>query len=605
MALIKPLKLKSEKVSAKQVRALDRPVASVIVETKVFHLNEPYSYLVPETLTDVIELGTIVKVPFGRSTVEGVVLARAETETTVGLKFIEDAISTIPAATENQLELFRSVAHRYGCAMWDVIRLALPTFSKTGEKGIAKSHAETIRKAVTLTRDAITINNLESLRRYLVDMRDAHNDSRVLVIVPDQKTLDSLTDLATLVLSGEDSKSIAYQKYLKANSSPSGLIVGLRSAVFIDLRPQDLLVVVSDTDSNLYERHTPTYNVRDIALLRAQSNSVAFIGYTHSLEISRLIEKGYLSHKVLKSAPRKILADVPERVQGIISEGLKTGSVLVVHANTGYVKSFGCNTCRNIATCECGSRLILARNKRAAKCETCGWKTDAWQCTYCSSGIPRVFGSGVEYRAEEYGRSYPKVQIVHSTGDHPVAKAPGGTSLVISTPGMEPEGKYSAILLLDGEQIFGRVGLRSDEQGEGWWARAASHLEANGTLYISLPSAHPITQSFIRGSFDKSHVESIAQRSAVQLPPDFRLLTFEGSLQELMSVRTVFEAIDFEAPVSLIGPMQSSANKVRLIIKYPVEMGSAITTKAYEINRVRSLQGLKPLRMAVDPYDFI
>jgi primosomal protein N' (replication factor Y) len=183
-----------------------------------------------------------------------------------------------------------------------------------------------------------------------------------------------------------------------------------------------------------------------------------------------------------------------------------------------------------------------------------------------------------------------------------VKDLPDEKCIVVATPGMEPSGEYAAVLLLDGDQIFGRVSLRGDEQGEMWWSRAAALLTENGLLYISLPSAHPVSQSMLRGSFNKAHGDSIEQRSSAQLPPDFRLITIEGSVQELMNVRHLLESFSFEKPLAILGPVEGE--KIRLIVKYPVELGNAVTMKTYEMNRVRSLQGLKPLRVAVDPFDF-
>jgi hypothetical protein len=107
----------------------------------------------------------------------------------------------------------------------------------------------------------------------------------------------------------------------------------------------------------------------------------------------------------------------------------------------------------------------------------------------------------------------------------------------------------------------------------------------------------------IRGTFKKLHSDLIAQRNSAQLPPDFRLITIEGTFQEIMNVRKFLESHNFERPISILGPVDSE--KVHLIVKYPVELGNLVTTKMYEMNRVRSLQGLKPLRVAVDPFDFI
>ena len=604
MALIKPLKLRSEKVATRQVRAKNRPYVSVIVDTKIFHLDQPYSYFVPEDLSATIEVGSLIKVPFGRTTTEGIVVERGEGPSVSGLKFVEATISNIPVATSRQVALFQAVASRYGSSVWDVVRLALPSFSATGEKKFKFSRSESaLPSLIQFKRQAVTIHRDHEIKKYLGEAKSQFKDGKILVIFPDQKTLNAFSDLADLVLSNEDSKSESYLKYLKANSLESGLIVGLRSAIFIDLRPQDLLIVFADSDPNMFERHVPTYNVRDIALLRAQSVNIVFLGFTHSLEVARLIDKGYLTHINTKVPERRVFTEASDREYGYISEGLKKGSVLVVHANAGYVKSFSCNKCRNIALCACGSRLILTRNDKGAKCGNCGWRSDRWSCTYCSSDIARVLGMGIERRAEDYGRSFPRVRIIHSSGQNPVSSLPDEKCIVVTTPGMEPTGEYAAVLLLDGEQIFGRVGLRADELAELWWSRAASLVAPKGVLYISLPSSHPMSQSLIRGSFTKAHSESIEQRISAQLPPDFRLITVEGPLQDLMNVRNFFDSFSFDKPLSILGPIEGE--KARLVIKYPVELGGAVSSKTYEMNRVRSLQGLKPLRVAVDPFDFI
>jgi primosomal protein N' (replication factor Y) len=604
VALIKPLKLRSEKIAAKPVRAKDRPCVSVIVDTKIFHLDQPYSYIVPESLSGIIEVGSLVRVPFGRTTTEGIVLERSESNSLSGLKFVDAAISTTPVATSRQLALFQAVSSRYGSSLWDVVRLALPSFSATGEKKFRPFPlADYLPDSTSTTRQAVTIHREKEIFEYLDQARKQNANRKILVIAPDQKTLESLSKQADVVLSGLDSKSDRFLNYLRANLLQSGVVIGLRSSIFIDLRPQDLLVVIADSDINHYEQHSPTYNSRDIALLRANSNSVAFVGFSHSLEIVRLIEKGYLIHVSSGPIGRKVFTESPDREHGFISEGLKRGSILIVHANAGYVKSFACNKCRNIAVCECGSRLVLARNAKAAECTNCGWKCDSWNCSYCTSNVPRVLGRGVERRAEDYGRTFPRVRIIHSSGENPVSVLPKEKCIVVATPGMEPSGEYAAVLLLDGDQIFGRVSLRGDEQGEMWWSRAASLVAQNGVLYISLPSGHPISQSMLRGSFTKAHSDSIAQRSSAQLPPDFRLVSIEGLVQELINVRNLFESFSFEKPLSILGPVEGK--NVRLIVKYPVELGNAVTAKTYEMNRVRSLQGLKTLRVAVDPFDFI
>jgi primosomal protein N' (replication factor Y) len=52
------------------------PVASVIVDTGVAHLGQFFDYLVPASLSEKIDIGTRVQVPFNSQEREGIVHAR-------------------------------------------------------------------------------------------------------------------------------------------------------------------------------------------------------------------------------------------------------------------------------------------------------------------------------------------------------------------------------------------------------------------------------------------------------------------------------------------------------------------------------------------------
>lgn len=604
MALVKPLKLRSERIAAKKVVAEDLPVARVIVDTKVYHLDEPYSYLVPAEISESLVTGSIVRVPFGRNMTEGVVVAREEHSLQTGLKFIEAQLSRVPPLTDAQLIFFGIVAKRYGCSLWSVLRLAIPPFSKSGENKAEKPQ-DTHIHTPTHTRQALLLRQgsslVEEIQKY-VEMREY---GKVLVIAPDGKTLSRLAPIADIVVSSEEGKSERYRKYLEANFARSGVIVGSRSSIFIDLSPEDLLIVVDESDENHYERHAPTFNVRDLALLRSQDLSVLFISSSHSLEIERLINIGYLESRESSQDGKVVHSSSTSSPHAIISESLKKGSVLLVHQAAGYVKSFLCNKCKNLAQCDCGERLTLKKDGRGADCSLCGKVQEKWRCSFCSESTPRSLGLGVEKRAEDYGKSFPHIRVISSSSAHRVSELPTETSLVISTPGMEPDGEYSAVLLMDGEQAFGRPGLRSDEQSLLHWSRAANRLTSGGTLYISLPTQHPITQSFTRGSFSKMHRGQIEERTSAKLPPVYRMLVLVGSSGEMHQMQEYFSNDENSSLLELLGPLDQPDGSSRLVLKFDIKVGNEIVKRMHEVNRIRSLQGEKILRVSVDPYDFL
>ncbi len=615
MAILKPLKLRSEKVAVKRSIAAENFVAEILVDTKVFHLDEPYSYLVPELFSDQISVGTLVKVPFGRSNTEGIVLRRYETQTTGGLKLIDSPISQIPAVTDFQIELFREVAARYGVPLWDVFHLAIPSFSKSGERQYQNSEeikASSIKSIQSLqndqsplTREVVTLKQGANIRDEVGNLALRYPDQKILIIAPDEKTLRQLDGLGATSLSGSLNKSERYANYLKANFATNGLFIGLRSSIFVSFSVHDILVVIDETDENMYEKRTPGYNVRDIAFLRSKRQSVVFLSAVHSLEVERVVEAGWFVERSVGFYGKRVISETEESAHGIISEGLKLGSVLVVHANTGYVNSFTCNNCRNLAMCNCGGRLILARNGKATTCSLCAAKKESWVCGYCRNSLPRSVSKGVEKRAEDYGRSFPRTRVLSSTGQNPETEMPTENSLVVVTPGMEPQGEYAALLLMDGDQLFSRTGLRSDEQSELFWWSALTKLVNGGVVYVSLPTAHPITQSIVRNSFTKYHLERISQRASAFLPPIFRMAVVEGKPSETAHLFEYLSNLEGEVDLHILGPIDLPAGISRVVIKFDVNAHSQIVRKLYEYNRIRSLTGQIPLRVRVDPFDLI
>jgi primosomal protein N' (replication factor Y) len=610
VALLKPLKLRSEKVAKKLEPSANQPVVHVLVDTGVYHLDEKFSYIVPADMDADCQPGVLVKIPFGRGIKQGVVLERAEASV-AGLKFLERNLSNVPLVTSAQLSFFSKVAQRYGCKIWDVLHLAIPTITKSAE--MFHLFPDANRSAVPTKHFAYEIPSGVNIAASLALTIQEHlkmGAGKVVVIFPDEKSLSRATQVldADVVLSSNLKPSERYTAYLRANSLRSGVVFGLRSAIFLDCAAEDLLVIVNDVDENHYERRFPRYNSRDVALLRAQNTNLLFLFHSASLEIARLMEMGWLRKLELGSSTSSVERFVVQceegessKVHGLISEGLKRGSVLVVHANTGYVNSFLCAHCRNIALCECGGRLTLKSNNSQVSCSICMKFSSDWRCRHCQRSVKKSIGVGVEKRAEDYGRSFPRTLIVHSTSQSPHIGTVSKGTLAICTPGMEPAGVYDTILLMDGERLFSRTELRADELSLLRWREAASLLSPNGVLYISLPPQHFVAQAFLRGSFIQTYRNMIAERTSAHLPPNFRVATLETEEEVAVNLKEALLREFNRDELSIV----SSRNKAkqRLLLQIALTSGDAVMFKLHEINRVRSLRGERVLPISIDAFD--
>ncbi|MFI2364213.1 primosomal protein N' [Promicromonospora sp. NPDC019610] len=103
------------------------PVARVVLDLQPAHLDQPYDYLVPATMTDDAQPGVRIKARFGRQDVAGYVVARQETSDHDGrLVPLRKVVSDERVLTPQVLDLCRAVADRYAGTLADVLRLALP-----------------------------------------------------------------------------------------------------------------------------------------------------------------------------------------------------------------------------------------------------------------------------------------------------------------------------------------------------------------------------------------------------------------------------------------------------------------------------------------------
>ena len=103
------------------------PVARVVVDTGLAHLDRFFDYLVPTTLDDQAVVGCRVKVRFAGQLVDGFVVERiAHSEHEGSLAFLAKVVSSEPVLTPEVLRLARAIADRWAGTLGDVLRLAIP-----------------------------------------------------------------------------------------------------------------------------------------------------------------------------------------------------------------------------------------------------------------------------------------------------------------------------------------------------------------------------------------------------------------------------------------------------------------------------------------------
>ena len=131
--------MRSKVPSVLQEAAEVDPVALVLVDVGLPHLDRPFEYSVPAPMADLAVPGVRVKVRFAGQDVDGYVLARAATADHVGkLAPLRKVVSPEAVLTPKVLALSRVIASRYAGTLGDVVRLAVPPRHATAEKNLPK-----------------------------------------------------------------------------------------------------------------------------------------------------------------------------------------------------------------------------------------------------------------------------------------------------------------------------------------------------------------------------------------------------------------------------------------------------------------------------------
>lgn len=106
-----------------------RKIAKIAVSSAVYVIDQPYDYLIPQEMEEIVRPGIRVLVPFGSGNrgTDGIVLAVEEEQQHGGaLKAIEAYLDEKPVLSEQAIQLAIWMRERYFCTLYDCVNAMLP-----------------------------------------------------------------------------------------------------------------------------------------------------------------------------------------------------------------------------------------------------------------------------------------------------------------------------------------------------------------------------------------------------------------------------------------------------------------------------------------------
>ncbi|SDR66890.1 primosomal protein N' family DNA-binding protein [Agrococcus carbonis] len=581
--------------------------ARVVVDSRLPQLDRLFEYRVPPGMEGVGP-GVRVRVPLrGDRLATGWVVEVADARAWEGeVADIEQVVSAVPVLQPEVWALARAVADRAAGGAADVLRVAIPGRQARVEKQWLAGERAALPTLPELPESAAVLPGLVADRRRVAMecaggvvevaggaeagedgpqwigrwavalaalVRQAlERGEQAIVVVPDHRDQRQLRlALATAVgaervveLDARQKNPERYRGFLRCLEGEPLAIIGPRSAVYAPAARLGLLVVWEDGDPLLAEPLSPWVHARDAALVRQAQTGCALViaGHARSSDAERLVELGFLEHERVGAHRRRVLptalADdgrrVPAAAFRAASEALAERPVLVQVARPGHAPGLRCGDCGTRARCAaCGGPLGRRSRGAAPSCRLCGRLAAGWQCPSCHGTALTEVGRGSTRIAEELGRAFPGVPVVVADGDHERLRVDGRPRLVIATRGAEPiaDGGYGAVILLDGDTLLAREGLRVGEEAVRQWATATA-LAADGATIV-LAGVAGIAVTALTGDTTVPFAKAeLAERRALRFPPAVRTASVVGHPD---AVAEALEALGEVEHLDVLGPV--------------------------------------------------
>jgi primosomal protein N' (replication factor Y) (superfamily II helicase) len=337
--------------------AAERPVARVLVDVALAHLDRPFDYLVNEDIAVEAVPGCRVKVRFAGKEVAGYVLERADSSEHTGrLTPVRRVVSPMPVLTPQVARLCREVAERYAGVTSDVLRLAVPPRHARVERefdppmagqpappaGLAAAaeqrsswdgypagpaYLERLRGGLAPRAVWTALPGpgwVEAIGDAVLATLDAGRGS--VVCLPDQRDVRRLSDALrgrledrgvrpdeVAVVTAELGPSARYRAFLRVLTGTSRVVVGTRSAAFAPVHDLGLVAVWDDGDDLHAEPRAPYPHVREVLAARARLEGAGLLvgGFARTAEAQHLVDSGW-AHPL--AAPRDAVRAAAPRI---------------------------------------------------------------------------------------------------------------------------------------------------------------------------------------------------------------------------------------------------------------------------------------------------
>ncbi len=427
-------------------------IAQVEPMTTARALRGPFDYRLPEELSDGVDVGSMLVVPFGRREVLGVVVGLSDSSDVAEAKLLAPLRALELGVPVDLVVLAQWIAAEYCSTIARALALVLPPgaarrLSGRRRRAVARPEHHSVGarspRAPELTGEQRTaleplIAALEAQRAeqrllqgvtgsgkteiYLRAAAAALERGRgAIVLVPEialtpqivGRFIERFGDTVA-VLHSQLRPAQRYAEWRRLREGEARVCVGPRSAVFAPIDDLGLIVVDEEHDASYKHEGDPRYDARDVAAERAaRSRALLLLGSaTPRPESLQRVSRSRIDARVDgRPLPEVQVLDMrgeshglhPLTAQALADVRAARAKAIVLLNRRGWSNFLSCRSCGRVWSCpHCDVALVLHRGDGFLACHHCGYRERMpSRCGDCSSTSVARHGAGTERLAHE------------------------------------------------------------------------------------------------------------------------------------------------------------------------------------------------------------
>lgn len=570
-------------------------------------LQDAYTYAVPENMSADVCVGCLVRVGFGKTKTYAGIVVRLHNAQPQGfeVKPIIEVVRSHPIATATQMDFWRWISQYYICPFGEVFNAAVPAKLRTEKTSSRKPKTDDGRQMNLMTAEGldgacglsaaqsaaydsivaffaekditllhgVTSSGKTEIYIHLI-YKYAREGKQVLYLLPEIALTTQITDRLSQAFGDsmgvyhsmftDVQRSKVYMRQLSDN--PYGLVVGVRSSVFLPFKNLGLVIVDEEHETSYKQQDpSPRYHARSAAIMLArQFGAKTLLGTaTPSIETYHLAKTGRYGYVALTerfggaSLPNVEIVDTARlrfqhRMKGAFSPILidaigdalgKHQQVILFHNRRGYSNLLECKTCGWVPRCaHCDVTLTYHKSQNVLTCHYCGKSYQLpEQCPACEDHEFVRKGSGTERVEDQITKYFPDARVLRMDTDTAHTRAAYeqiindfsshqydilvGTQMV--TKGLD-FGGVTVVGILDADVMLNQPDFRSFERTFHMLTQVAGRAgrkDGQGRVLLQTRSAESeIIRQVVSGDYSAMYDQQLAERRMFNYPPFNRII---------------------------------------------------------------------------------